>query len=161
MPTHRYRMKSSQRAICITLCVAGLFILLVFWGGVLTGRREPKILEMMFPVVYLVFAGTMTIRSYRNQVALSESAVELRSLQCDNILPLDKIKGRRRYFSPGDDVAPGIWHLVLESNDDRYPKLDIEELYRFDDAFYQWFNQLTDLDESDNHRPKTSNFGLV
>jgi len=136
-------------------------MLLIFWGGVLTGRREPKFLEMMFPVVYLVFAGTMTIRSFHNQVALSESGIELRNFRGDTILPLDKIKGRRRYFSPGDDMAPGIWHLVLESNDDRFSKLDIEELYRFDDVFYRWFNQLPDLDESDRQHPKTSNFGLV
>ncbi len=161
MPTRRYRMKSSQRAVCITLCVVGIFFLLAFWGGVLIGKREPKFLELMFPVMYLVFAGTMTVRSYHNQVALCEESIALRSLRGNTVLPLDKVKGRRRYLSRGDGESPDVWHLVLEPNDDRYPKLDVEELYRFDDAFYQWFNQLPDLDESDKHQPNPSNFGLV
>jgi hypothetical protein len=58
-------------------------------------------------------------------------------------------------------MRASVWHLVLEPNDDRCVKLNIEELYRFDDFFYKWFNELPDLDELDKARPKTSNFGLV
>jgi hypothetical protein len=64
-------------------------------------------------------------------------------------------------FSRGDTNSPDVWHLVLESDDDRYPRIDLEELYRFDEPFYRWFNALPDLDEIDKTRPKTSNFGLV
>ena len=77
------------------------------------------------------------------------------------VLPLAKISGRRRYLDRGGEDSPSVWHLVFESNDDRFSKLDIEELYRFDDFFYKWFNALADLDELDKTRPKPSNFGLV
>ena len=82
-------------------------------------------------------------------------------LSGQTVLPFDKIRGRRRYFDPGYQNAPGAWHLVFESNDDRYNSIDIEDLYRFDSFFQEWFHALPDLDELDKKVPKPSNFGLV
>lgn len=156
-----YRMRSSQRVIAIILLVAGLFFLVGFWGSVLSGARDAKFFELMVPMLFLLLAVFFTVRAFRNSVRLSDQVIELRSLRGTRTLPLDKIKGRRRYLSRGDGESPDVWHLVLESNDDRYPKLDIEELYRFDDRFYIWLSSLPDLDELDKSRPKPSNFGLV
>jgi hypothetical protein len=111
--------------------------------------------------VFLVFAALITFRGFRNSVLLSDQVIELRGLSGTRALPLDKIRGRRRYLSRGDEDSPDVWHLVFEPNDDRFAKLDIEKLYRFDDRFYSWFTSLPDLDELDKTRPRTSNFGLV
>lgn len=156
-----YRMRSSQRVIAILLLIVGLILLLSTWGAVLSGRQDAKFLEMMFPIVFLIGAAFFTIRDFHNSVRLSVQAIELRGLSGTRSLPLDKIKGRRRYLCKGDENSPDVWHLVLEPNDDRYSKLDIEELYRFDNEFYERFNSLTDLDERDKTKPKSSNLGLV
>ena len=77
-------------------------------------------------------------------------------------LPLDKIRGRRRYLDGGGDESPSIWHLKLEPNDDQFPALEFEErYYKLDDHFFAWFNTLSDLDALEKTRPRTSNFGLV
>ena len=156
-----YRMRSSQRFTAIVLLVVGLFFSVGIWAGVLSGARDPKFFEMMAPVLFSLLAALFTIAAFRNSVRFSSQSIELRSLSGTRVLPLDKVRGRRRYLSRGDGESPDVWHLVLEPNDDRYPKLDLEELYRFDEGFYAWFNSLPDLDEFDKTCPKPSNFGLV
>jgi hypothetical protein len=156
-----YRMKSSQRAVTIVLLVGGLIFSVVIWAGVLTGVRDPKFFEMMSPILFSIVAALFTMAAFRNSVRFSGEAIELRSLSGTRVLPLDKVSGRRRYLSKGDENSPSVWHLVIEPNDDQYPKLDLEERYRFDDNFYEWFNSLPDLDDLDKTRPKPSNFGLV
>jgi hypothetical protein len=159
--TRIYRMKSSQRIVSIVLVLVGLLFTVGIWGSVLTGTRGPKLLEMMFAILFSLAAAIFTLRSFRNAVRFTEDTIELQSLSGTRVLPLNKIKGRRRYLSRGDMNSPDVRHLVLEPNDDRYPKLDLEELYRFDEIFYIWFNALPDLDEIDKAQPKASNFGLV
>jgi len=154
-------MNSWQRMICVTVLTFGVVFLLAFWGAVLSGKREAKFLELMLPVLFVLFAAVFTIRAFRNVVCLSEDAIEVRGLTGKTLLPFDKIEGRRRYVDRGGYESPSVSHLVLEPNDDRFPKLDIDELYRFDDFFYHWFNALPDLDELDKHKLKPSNFGLV
>lgn len=156
-----YRMKSSQRLGSVVLLLFGLAFTCGIWGSVLSGSREVTFLEIMFPIVYSLFAAVFTWRSFRNRVLLSKEIVELHSLSGTHVLPVKNIKGRRRYLSRGDADSPDVWHLVLEPDDDRYPKIDLEELYRFDEQFYKWFDTLPDLDEMDKIRFKTSNFGLV
>lgn len=159
--TRVYRMRSSQRVITIILLVAGIVFTSAIWAGTLTGQRDPKFFELFFPVVYSLFAAVMMVRAFRNAVLLSSTSIELRTLRGSRQLSFDQIKGRRRYLDRGGDESPNIWHLVIESNDDRFPKLDIEELYRFDETFYAWSKALPDLDELDKTQPKTSNFGLI
>ena len=159
--TRVYRMKSWQRFVGIVLLVFGLLFGFVIWGGVISGARDANFLELMFPVAFSLLAGIFTFRAYRNSVRLTERSIERCSFSGNTVLPFDKIRGRRRYLAGGDENSPSVWHLVFEPNDDRFGKIDIEELYRFDDSFYQWFNGLPDLDELDKARSRTSNFGLV
>jgi hypothetical protein len=154
-------MKSGQRFVGITLIVFGLIFGVAIWVGAITGTRDTSFWELIFPIAFVLFAGVFTVRAFRNSVQLSETAIELHGISGDTALPLDKIRGRRRYLERGDENSPSVWHLVLESNDDRFRKLDMEELYRFDESFYQWFNRLPDLDQLDKTKPQTSNFGLV
>jgi hypothetical protein len=156
-----YRMKTSQRVVSIVLLVVGLLSTVGIWWSELTGAREPKFLEMMFPIVISLLTAVFTLRSFQNTVRLSEDALEFRGLSGTRVLPLNKIKGRRRYLCRGDEDSPSVWHLVFEPNDDRYTKIDLEELYLFDETFYTWFNALPDLDEIDKSNPRVSNFGLV
>ena len=156
-----YKMRSSQRFVGIIFLITGLLLGAALLGAALSGLRDATFLEIMFPVVFVLGGGLFTARAFHNSVRLSEQVIELRSLRGSRILPFDKIKGRRRYLSRGGDDGPDVSHIVIESKDDRFPMLDIEEVYGFDGRFYAWFTSLPDPDELDKYRPKVSNFGLV
>ena len=161
MGSHVYRMNPRQLIVSSAILVGGLVFSVAIWVQVLAGTREPSFYEMTVSVAITLLACVFTVRAFRSSICLSETAIEKRGLTGTITLPLDKIEGRRRYLDQGDDDSPNVWHLVLEPNDDRFPRLDIEEVYRFDDSFYRWFNGLPDLDELDKRKPKKSNFGLV
>jgi hypothetical protein len=159
--TRVYRMNAYQRIFSLIFSGFSVVLLMAAWYGVLSGARKPQVVEMVVPVILLIGGVLFSIRAFRNSVCLSDSSIELKSIVGNSVLLLDKIKGRRRYLDPGVADSPSIWHLVIEPNDDRFPKIDLQETYKFDDFFYQWFNALPDLDESDKAKPKPSNFGLV
>jgi hypothetical protein len=156
-----YRTNAFQRVFSLIFTGFAAFALVAIWYGILSGAREPIFWDMAVPVILVIAGVLFTFRAFRNSVYLSDNAIRFKSLVDDSVLPFDKIKGRRRYLDKGDADSPSIWHLVIEPNDDRYPKIDLQETYKFDDHFYRWFNALPDLDELDKHRLKTSNFGLV
>jgi hypothetical protein len=159
--TRVYRMNAFQRLFSLVFSGFCAIALVAIWFGVLSGNRKPNFVEIMGPLV-LVLAGVFfTVRAFFNSITLTSDTVEVKSLAGKRVLPFDKIRGRRRYMDKGDADGPSIWHLVLESNDDRFPRIDIQETYKFDDFFYQWFNALPDLDVLDKSKPKPSNFGLI
>jgi len=160
-PRRVYRVKTSVRFVGLALVIAGIFFLIVTCYQAISGIQKLTLLEMFFLVFYLSFASVFTVGAFSNWVSLTEADFEVRELTVKKILPVNRIKGRRRYWESGDGDGPGVWHLVLEPNDDRFPKIDIEDNYSFDDHFYQWFNSLPDLDGPDKLKFGTSNFGLV
>jgi len=133
-----YRTNAFQRVFSLIFTGFAAFALVAIWYGILSGAREPIFWDMAVPVILVIAGVLFTFRAFRNSVYLSDNAIRFKSLVDDSVLPFDKIKGRRRY-----------------------PKIDLQETYKFDDHFYRWFNALPDLDELDKHRLKTSNFGLV
>jgi hypothetical protein len=141
-------MRTSQRVVALILFVTGVCFTAAFWGTALSGQRDPKLIELALPVLFSVVAALLTIRSFRSLIIISDETIELHGLLGTRSLPLNKIKGRRRYRTRGELDIPSGKHLVLEPNDDRYPKLDIEEAYTFDATFYAWFDSLPDLDGS-------------
>ena len=105
--------------------------------------------------------GFIAAEKFTSTVTLGESEIRLRSGFAEKRLPIDKIRGRQRYYNAGDGEAGGEWRLKIVSDDDRFPTLDFGEQFNFDDAFRTWFSHLPDLDEADKTKPKTSNFGFV
>jgi hypothetical protein len=160
--TRIYRTGWGQRVFCIVFTSFGAVLLIVFWGGAISGTREASWLEMMAPILFLTAGCLFTVRAFKNYVALSGSEIRHQTVTELRVLPFDKIRGRRRYLVKGDDESPSVWHLKVVASDDRLPTLDFEEnYYTFDDFFRAWFKALPDLDERDRTGPKASNFGLV
>jgi hypothetical protein len=157
-----YRIGSGQRVFCIVFMALSVFFLIVFWGGAISGRREATWLELMIPIGFLVGGSFLSARAFKNYIGLSVGEIRIQTILDRQTLPFDKIRGRRRYLSRGDDEFPSIWYLKLEPNDDRFPTIEFEEsYYTLDDRFFTWFNALPDLDALDKLRAKTSNFGHV
>jgi hypothetical protein len=159
--TNVYRPRSMHRAVAIILLASGLTMWIGIWVNVLIHGQETTALLMLFPVVYSLLASYFVLRAFTSRVCLTVQSIKAHTPAWTKELPLDKIRGRRRYLSPGNKNSPDIWHLKFEPNDDRFPLIDIEETYNFDDKFYAWFNALPDLDQLDKSRSNTSNFGLV
>ena len=113
-------------------------------------------IELFLPPIVLFVAGILTVRAFRSNVLLSRKAIEVHSLAGRSVLPFHKIRGARRYLLSGSDDSHSIWNIVLEPNDVRFPELNIREIYRFDDSFYQWLDELPDLDAIDSHLAKNS-----
>jgi len=157
-----YRQKSLRRVLAIVFTAIGLLASLAVWTQTLTGQREATYKDLLVPVA-LFFIGVLFLYiSYTSYVALSPSEVQYRSALRLLTLPLDKIRGRRRYLDDGGAEEASEWRLRIESDDDRYPSLDFQEsYYRFDTEFFEWFKSLPDLDELDKLKLKTSNFGLA
>jgi hypothetical protein len=137
------------------------------WWHILSGARKPNLADLVFPSVYLLMGGAFALISFRSFVRLSEDSIEVSRVWGSNVLPFDKIKGRRRYTEKADPYSTPARHLVLEPNDDRFSRLDIKESDKsgkFDEDFYLWFNSLADLDKLDGiEEPKSkyANFSLV
>ncbi len=157
-----YRIGWFQRFFCIVFTAFGVVLLIAFWGGAITGTREASWIELMVPILFIVAGGLFSARAFKNYIALSQSEIRMQRVLVLRALPIDKIRGRRRYLVKGDGESPNVWHLKVVSDDDRFPTLDFEEsYYTFDDYFWAWFKALPDLDERDKTGPKPSNFGLV
>ena len=154
--THVYRMKAWQRIVGLAVLGPGVALSWVLTRH-LSDAGAPRSFEfvgVVAPVVFALGGALLTLRAFSSSVRLSDTEIELRTWTVRIVLPLDKIEGRRRYLNKGDEHSPSVWHMVLQPNDDRFPKLDIEEVYRFDDFFYRWFSSLPDLDEVDKRRQK-------
>lgn len=148
-------MTLSRRAVGAISFAIGLFFLVSIWGGVARGTRVPDFLEMALPLIIMLVAGLLTMRAFRNSVLLSRKAIEVHSFGGRSVLPFHKIRGARKYLLSGHPDSYCVWNIVLEPNDVRFPELNIREIYRFDDSFYQWLNELPDLDAIDRHLAKS------
>lgn len=136
------------------------------WWPMLFRGRKPDLSDFIFPSLYLSTFGILTVLAYRTYIRLTKDSIEMRSFWRRQVLPFDKIKGRRRYTEKADPYSTPARHLVLESNNERFPRLDIKikDSYRFDEPFYSWFDSLPDLDKLDGLEESTSkyaNFSLV
>jgi hypothetical protein len=157
-----YRQRPWLRIFAIVFTGFGLLFSIVFWTETLAGQRESTFSDLFVPVVLLMVGVLLIFVSFRSYIGLSPLMIEYRLPYRRDELPIEKIRGRRRYLDKGGYEMPSVWRIKIESDDDRYPSLDFQEnSFRFDRAFFDWFKSLPDLDELDKTRPKTSEFGLV
>jgi len=164
-----YRIGWWWRAAAIFFLTTGTVGVTGIWGGVIAGRREPKFEEMVVTAVLPLVGALLVWSAFRATVTLSEDEIELRTPFGRKKLPLHAIRGRREYVVRGGIHGGSTRYLKLETNDDRLPTMDIMKAFSFDGRFYQWFNELPDLDAQDRQRREAlkkdprnnSNFGLV
>lgn len=83
-----------------------------------------------------------SIYAFTSEVLLYQDAIESRSLFGSKRLSFQNIRGRREYKT--GRKTRNIY-LKIESNDGSHA-LRSEKERNFDETFYNWFNQLPDLD---------------
>jgi hypothetical protein len=157
-----YRVKWWRRASAILFVVLGILFLTAFCWGPISGQADPKPLGIVFSAAFTLVGILWTIGAFKSTVTLSNDAIEVRGIWGCKRLPLNGIRGRREYVVRGGGVEEGSTrYLKLVPDDDRLSPLEFEKYFTFDDAFYQWFNKLPDLDAMDKMKHKDSGFGLV
>lgn len=160
IPGRTYRVKAGSRLFVILYLVFAAIIAIVAFGRPLLGWADPQPEVMIVSVVLLIVGILFVGYFFSSAIVFTIDAIELHTLTGRQSLPLDAIRGRREYVVRGGEE--GDYHgIKLEFNDDRFPLLDSQRHFNFDEDFWRWFNQLPDLDVEDKKKKKTSNFGLV
>jgi len=81
------------------------------------------------------------------RIILSYDAIESRSIFGRKRLPFSEIRGRRETVRCSRDGITSKFRL--ESKIKHGHILYLDSTFTFDDAFYEWLNQLPDLDAED------------
>jgi len=155
-----------SRAWNIIFCGWALLMATQDWWPVIFAAKKPTLHDYFFSVGYVLLASISTLITFRSFVCLSEDSITVSRVWGSKVLPFNKIKGRRRYTEKADPYSTPPRHIVLESNDDQFLRIDIKlgDSYKFDEDFYRWFDSLTDLDRLDGieePQSKYANFSLV
>lgn len=155
-----YKMKWWRRASAILFLVIGILFFAGFRYGPIFRHVDPQPWGIFFSAAFTLIGIFWTYSAFRSTVTLSSDHIEVRGIFGSTQLPLNAIRGRREYVVH-DAEGGSTRSLKLVSDDDRLPALEFEKYFTFDDAFYQWFNNLPDLDAMGKMRHKDSGFGLV
>lgn len=106
------------------------------------------ILVPIMPAFFILFplVGVgMTLFSFTTTVRFTADAIQKHSIFGNTALPFQAIRGRRQCVVR-DNEGASTRYLQLVPDDDRLPALKFQKDYNFDDAFFQWFYALRDLD---------------
>jgi hypothetical protein len=128
-----------------------LFVLALGLGdtvGLLTGAMQPTRPFNMFWAVILLAGGILlTAVVATTKLVVSDDVIEERSIFEKNRLRSSEIRGRRETIKRGLTGFSSSWKL--EPKDNRARAIDINNFYTLDDVFYEWLNQIPDLDAED------------
>jgi hypothetical protein len=114
----------------------------------------------LFVIAALLLYGIyQTANAFISTVTLHQDSVELRTAFSRQSLLFSEIRGRRQYISYAFRSRTPYFKLVPK--DDRHDSLSFEQAYKFDQAFFHWFNQLPDLDAADEKSWNDSKSGLA
>jgi hypothetical protein len=162
MPAGRvYRMSWWFRALAVFFLLFGGAFLFSCLRDILEGEKRHGIWDMVVSAVFPIVGLGMSAKAFTSRIIFSDDSITRRSFWGSRTVRLTSVAGRREYVVKGDAESGSTRYLRLEVNDGS-PPLDFgKSLYRFDDAFWQWFNQLPDLDARDHEAHKDSNFGLI
>ena len=154
-----YVMKWGSRVSALLLLVVGPILCAAIWPEPVDPSRNADLVPL-FVLASLVLLGVyQTANAFISTVTLYQDSVELRTAFSRRSLRFSEIRGRREYISHwGRYRTP---YFRLEPNDDRLSPFAFVQAFTFDEAFFQWFNQLPDLDAADEQKWKDSERSVV
>lgn len=99
--------------------------------------------------------------AFFSRVILFDNAIEMRTIFSKNRLLFSEIRGRRESADIGltgieivDRIIRNItssWEL--EPTDNKLKSINIHNFFTLDNVFYEWFNQIPDLDAEEVPEP--------
>jgi hypothetical protein len=113
--------------------------------------RSLGISAMIFMSAFFGFATLFTtvlaVNAFKTAVILSADRIEIRRLWGSKTLSFGQIRGlsKSSYRIPSEVDTPAILLFKIEPIDDRLPAVEIDDVFGFDETFYQWLRGLPDL----------------
>jgi hypothetical protein len=150
-PARVYRMNA-----WIRLFAAGflLFSVLGLLGVLWTQRagiRGRGLAELIEWAAIALFAAGWALYVFTAAIVLSSTTIEKRTLLRAERLRFDEILGRREKIHRNFDGSY-IRYLQVIPRDGLLPKIQFQKFYVLDAGFYAWYDDLPDLDSSDQLR---------
>jgi len=136
-------MNRSRKAAALVILGGSVFFLAGILSGTMALSASSKAIGISALSTGVLISLWWTLKAFSASVTLSIDSIETGDLFGRSRIALNAIRGRREYTVRGKTVTD---YLKIEPIDDRMPALEIERNFNFDDAFYEWFYSLSDLD---------------
>jgi len=139
-----YRVKGAIR----TAALATLATSLIFSAGIVSrvklGLQQPSAETALMISLTTLCTVVFALHVFTSSLRFTDDALEKRSILTVASIPLSQIRGRRQIGHRGDQA--NIRFYVIVPAHRSLPTIKFAEYHEFDDAFYDWFLSLPDLD---------------
>ena len=139
-----YRVKGIVRSAALALLATGL----IFSAGIVSriklGLDEPSAETALITSLVVLCTVIFALHAFTSSVRITGDGIERRYLLTIVSLPFNEIRGRRQIV-PRGDRANFRFYIIVPTHRS-LPTIKFGEYHEFDDAFYDWFFSLPDLD---------------
>ncbi|HEY2857491.1 MAG TPA: hypothetical protein VGJ21_03695 [Terracidiphilus sp.] len=156
--TYRVRLWNKVSSVLATLIILGILAFCIH--DALVSGYELNKLELLF-LMAVAFGGVFyTAQMFLSYLTFTQDQIEMSDALKIRAVPLASISGRRERirYRPKSRVLCS----VLVSSDGRYPDLEFSKnLFDFDDAYWEWYQGLTDLDAEEERLWREKKAGVA
>lgn len=139
-----YRVKGIIRTAALAMLATGL----IFSAGIVSRVKlglEPPSAETALMISLIVLCTVIfALHTFTSSLRFTADAIEKRYLLTIASLPFSEIRGRRQIAAGGDGEK--VRFFVIVPTHRSLPTIKCGEYHDLDDAFYDWFLSLPDLD---------------
>ena len=156
-----YKLALWRRLLVVFALLFGCSMYALAWLIGLFGHSGLGIVAMAGFALVLLGLAALAVNAFKAAVILTDDMIQVRGILGTKTLRFDQIRGVRKTLHPGMEEAPDYWRFTIVPIDDRLPKIPIDDIFGFDDAFHQWIRGLPDLGATDPIKPRKSRVGAV
>jgi len=147
-----YHLVWWQQAFAVVFLLFSVVLALTVGSSSVMNEDTAQPIKLVISILFPLAGLGMATFSFTTTVAFTADCVRKHSVFGDRSLPLRAIRGRRESLVR-DNEGGSTRYLQIVPEDDRLRPLKFMKSYDFDDAFFQWFYALRDLDAESRARP--------
>jgi hypothetical protein len=139
-----YRVKNTIRTAALALLALGLIFSAGTVGRVKLGLQEPSVEIALMVSLVVLSTAIFTLHTFTSSIRFTRDSVEKRNLFTIASLSFNEIRGRRQFSRSGSEE--NVRFYVIVPNSRSLPTIKFAEYHEFDDAFFDWYLSLPNLD---------------
>jgi hypothetical protein len=139
-----YRVKGIVRTAALALLALGLIVSAGIVSRVKLGLAEPSAETALITSLAVLSSVIFALHAFTSSLRITCDTIEKRNLLTIVSLSFSEIRGRRQIVPRGDEN--NVRFYVIVPTHRSLPTIRFAEHHEFDDAFYDWFLSLPDLD---------------
>jgi hypothetical protein len=139
-----YRVRSAIRTSALAMLATGVIVSFGVVSRVKLGLQQPSTETALLISLVVLCTGLFALHTFTSFVRFTSDSLEKRYLLTIASIPFTEIRGRRE-IAPGGDDANLRFYVIVPAHRS-LPTIKFGEYHEFDDAFYDWFMSLPDLD---------------